>query len=119
MSKRTPQSASGLRDRRHRRIRARVKGTADRPRLAVYRSNAYVYAQIIDDERGVTLVSATNRGAKKKLTLMEAARDIGTSIAKAASEKGISKVVFDRGGFNYGGRIAALADAARNGGLKF
>lgn len=119
MSKLTPKNSFDLRARRHKRIRARVIGSAERPRLAVYRSNKFVYAQIIDDERGVTLAAATNRNTKKKMTLMEAAVQVGTDVAKAATAKGITQVVFDRGGFSYAGRIAALADAARKGGLTF
>ena len=96
-----------------------MQGTATRPRLAVYRSNKYVYAQIIDDDRGVTLVSASALGGKKKMSLKDQAALIGTSIAKDAQGKGITQVVFDRGGFQYAGRIAALANAAREGGLQF
>lgn len=118
MSKLTPKTSAALRTRRHARIRARVSGTAERPRLAVYRSNRFVYAQVIDDEKGVTLASATARG-KKKMSLMEQAKAVGSDIAKAASAKGVKAVVFDRGGFTYAGRIAALANAAREGGLKF
>ncbi|MEK7108983.1 MAG: 50S ribosomal protein L18 [Patescibacteria group bacterium] len=95
--------------RRHKRIRAKVKGTPERPRLAVYKSNKYLEAQVIDDTKGVTLFSAK----------MDDALKLGSEIAKRAKEKGIDKVVFDRGGFRYTGSIAKVADAARKGGLKF
>jgi large subunit ribosomal protein L18 len=97
------------RERRHNRIRAKVRGTSQRPRLCVYRSNRYIEAQVIDDTKGVTLISAK----------MDDPQKLGTDIAKRAQEKGISAVVFDRGGFRYTGRVAALAEAARKGGLKF
>ena len=119
MSKLTPKTKSARRDRRHARVRGRVAGTAERPRLAVFRSNRYVYAQLIDDTKGVTLVAATTLGAKKKMPLLAQATEVGTTIADAAKKKGITKVVFDRGGFQYAGRVAALADAARKGGLEF
>ena len=106
---------------RHKKIRARLSGTAERPRLAVYRSNANISAQVIDDVAGVTLVSASTLeksfegiGSNK-----EAAKKIGEIIAKRANEKGITEVVFDRGGYLYHGRVSALADGAREGGLKF
>lgn len=107
--------------RRHKRIRAKISGTAARPRLDVFRSNANIYAQIIDDEAGVTLLSASTLdkefegyGGNK-----EAAKAVGTMIAKRALERGITEVVFDRGGYVYHGRVQALAEAAREGGLKF
>ena len=115
MSKLTPKTKTALRDRRHGRIRARVSGTPARPRLVVYRSNKFVSAQVIDDTVGKTLASA--RGAKG--SLMTQAKAVGVAIAKVASAKGITKVVFDRGGYEYTGRIKALADAAREGGLQF
>src|SRR3989338_4602896 len=95
--------------RRHTRIRAKVKGTPERPRLAVYKSNRYLEAHVIDDEAGTTLFSAK----------MDDAVALGAEMAKRAKTKGISKVVFDRGGFRYTGAIALLADAARKGGLEF
>jgi large subunit ribosomal protein L18 len=95
--------------RRHNRIRAKVKGTALRPRLAVYRSNRYVEAQVIDDATGKTLLSAK----------MDDAKALGADIAKRAKAAGIEAVVFDRGGFRYTGRVAAVAEAARAGGLQF
>ena len=103
---------------RHRRIRMRVTGTAERPRLSVYRSNASIYAQLIDDTTGLTLASAHDMEAKKG-TKIEHARQVGEEIAAKATKAGIKTVVFDRGGFLYTGRIAALADAAREGGLLF
>ncbi|MCL9971878.1 MAG: 50S ribosomal protein L18 [Candidatus Pacebacteria bacterium] len=118
MSKLTPKSKTAQRERRHRRVRGTVSGTAERPRLAVFRSNKYVYAQLIDDDKGVTIVAASTIGGRN-MSQMEQAKTVGTQIAKAAAEKRITKVVFDRGGFQYGGRIAALADAARAAGLQF
>ena len=105
-------SRSEIRVKKHTRLRNRFAGTAERPRLAVFRSNNHMYAQIIDDTVGNTLVAAsTNEKA--------AATYVGTLIAKRALEKGIEEVVFDRGGFIYQGKIQALADAAREAGLKF
>jgi len=97
------------RQRRHNRIRAKVQGTPERPRLAVYKSNRYLEAQIIDDTKGHTIAAVKMDDAKKA----------GTEIAKAAKAKGVEAVVFDRGGFRYTGAVAILADAAREGGLKF
>ncbi|HWB34339.1 MAG TPA: 50S ribosomal protein L18 [Candidatus Paceibacterota bacterium] len=105
------------RTRRHARIRSRVVGTAARPRLAVYKSNRYLHAQIIDDEAGKTIVSGTTKGMKAKKT--EAAKQLGADLAKGAKAAGITSVVFDRGGFRYAGRVAELAAAARAGGLAF
>lgn len=108
---------------RHRRVRKKVSGTVARPRLAVFKSNAHIYAQIIDDVQGVTLASAsTLSGELSDLKCggnVEAARKVGALIAKKALEKEISQVVFDRGGFIYHGRIKALAESARENGLKF
>lgn len=106
-----------MRDMRHKRLRAKIAGTAARPRLAVFRSNTAIYAQLIDDTVGKTLATADSR--KEKGTGVENAAVVGTAIAKKAIAAGISEVVFDRGGFKYQGAIAALADAARAGGLKF
>ena len=106
------------RTRRHARIRARVMGTAARPRLAVFRSNRYIYAQLIDDENSVTLAAADSR-KEKGATASERAGAVGATLAKAAQVKKIDSVVFDRGGFRYQGVIAALADGAREAGLKF
>lgn len=102
---------------RHRRIRARVAGTATKPRLAVFRSNKAIYAQLIDDENGVTVAAADSR--KEKGTTTENAKVVGEAIAKQATAAHITEAVFDRGGYRYMGAIAALADAARAGGLKF
>jgi len=109
---------------KHRRVRKKVFGTPERPRLAVYKSLKHMHAQIIDDTKGVTLVSASTvekeiREKVKGLRKSEAAKLLGEIIAKRAIEKGIEKVVFDRGGFIYHGRVKALADGAREGGLQF
>lgn len=106
------------RTRRHMRVRARVSGTALRPRLAVFRSNRYVYAQLIDDEARVTLAASDSRKVDGATT-MARADAVGRAIADAAKKKGILKVVFDRGGFQYQGIVAALAEGARAGGLEF
>ncbi len=106
---------------RHARVRGKVFGTAERPRLAVYRSNANISAQIINDETGVTLVSASTLEASFEGigSNKEAAKKIGNLIAARAIEKGINAVVFDRGGYIYHGRVSELAEGAREGGLKF
>ncbi len=107
--------------RRHRRVRKRVRGTPERPRLAVYRSNRYIYAQVIDDTKGHTLASASSQEPELRgstLSVATAAK-VGELIAVRAKEAGISSVVFDRGGYKYHGRIKALADAAREAGLEF
>ena len=106
------------RKRRHARVRAKVSGTAQRPRLSVYRSNKAIYAQLIDDTTGTTLAAASDVTAKKG-TGTERAQTVGAEIAKAALAKKIDTVVFDRGGNLFAGRIKALAEAAREGGLKF
>ena len=113
--------ANKARLKRHKRVRAKISGTAERPRLAVYRSNANISAQIIDDTKGVTLVSAstfgegfTANGGNKA-----AAREIGKMIAQKAIAEGITEVVFDRGGYLYHGRVLELAEGARAAGLKF
>jgi len=100
-------------------IRHRINGTAQKPRLTVFRSNAQIYAQLIDDVQGVTLASASSLGLKDKVTKSEQAAQVGTLVAKAAIEAGISEVVFDRNGYLYHGRVKQLADAAREAGLKF
>jgi len=105
--------------RRHRRVRAKIMGTAERPRLSVSRSSKHILVQLIDDERGVTLASASDLSIKKKAAKAEKAEMVGKEIAKLAKEQRVASVVFDRGGFRYHGRVKALADAARNGGLKF
>lgn len=105
------------------RIRKKIQGTAERPRLSVFRSNKQISVQVIDDEKGVTLASATSRvkeiAEQAKITKTEQARLVGKLAAKNAIEKGITNVVFDRGGYLYHGRVKALAEAAREGGLKF
>jgi large subunit ribosomal protein L18 len=103
---------------RHNRIRAKVVGTAARPRLAVFRSNRFVYAQLINDETGTTLAALDTR-TTKGATLTERSTAVGVALAEKAKAAGISEVVFDRGGFRYQGTIAALADGARSGGLVF
>ena len=100
-------------------IRTRVAGTAERPRLSVFRSNAQIYAQVIDDRKGVTLASASSLSIKDKITKTEKAAQVGKAIAVAAKEAGVEQVVFDRNGYLYHGRVKALADAAREGGLNF
>ncbi len=100
-------------------IRKKVSGTTERPRLTVYRSNSQIYAQIIDDSVGKTLVSASSLGSKDKVTKTEQAAIVGKLIAQKAIEAGIESVVFDRNGYLYHGRVKQLADAAREGGLKF
>ena len=117
-------SRSEIRVKKHTRLRNRFAGTAERPRLAVFRSNNHMYAQIIDDSVGNTLVAASTVEKAVKAELehtndTDAAAYVGTLIAKRALEKGIEEVVFDRGGFIYQGKIQALADAAREAGLKF
>ena len=106
---------------RHVRVRGKVSGTPERPRLNVFRSNANIYAQIIDDVNGVTLVSANTleKGFEGATGNAEAAKKVGLVIAERAKEKGITEVVFDRGGYVYHGRVAALAEGAREGGLQF
>ncbi len=108
------------RQRRHRRVRTRIAGTADRPRLAVYRSLSQIYAQVIDDRSGRTLASASSLDAKdSKTKRADAAKAVGTLIAEKAKAAGIEEVIFDRGGYRYHGRVKALADAARSNGLRF
>jgi len=106
------------RTRRHNRIRAKVLGTSERPRLAVFRSNRFVYAQIIDDTNHVTIAAADSRKAKGK-DARERAAEVGKVLAEAVKDKKIKTVVFDRGGFQYQGVVAALADGARKAGLEF
>ena len=117
-------SRSEVRVNKHRKLRNRFSGTAERPRLAVFRSNNHMYAQIIDDTVGKTLVSASTvqtdvKAELEKTNNVDAAAYLGTVIAKKAIEQGINTVVFDRGGFIYQGKIKALADAAREAGLEF
>ena len=117
-------SRSEIREKKHRRLRHHLNGTATTPRLAVFRSNKHIYAQIIDDEAGKTLVSAGTvekdvAAALKNTDDVEAAKYIGDLVAKRALDAGIKEVVFDRGGYIYQGKVAALADAARAAGLTF
>ena len=109
------------RQKRHLRVRKHIAGTAERPRLNVFRSLSHVYAQVIDDINGVTIVAASSKD--KDFSThggnIEAAKAVGAAVAKRALEKGITEVVFDRGGYIYHGRVAALAEAAREAGLKF
>ena len=117
-------SRAEVRAKKHRRLRNHISGTAERPRLAVFRSNNHMYAQIIDDTVGNTLVAASTlqkdvKAELEKTNNVDAAAFLGTVIAKKALEKGITTVVFDRGGFIYQGKIKALADAAREAGLEF
>lgn len=112
-----PTSNSELRKRRHARVRALIKGTGTRPRLAVFRSNRFVSAQLIDDTVGKTIAAAHGREFKGPQSVQ--AKAVGSAIAKAAKASGITAIVFDRGGYRYGGQVKALADAAREGGLTF
>ena len=112
---------NAMRLHRHIRVRGKISGTPECPRLNVFRSNANIYAQIIDDVNGVTLVSANTleKGFEGTTGNVEAAKKIGLVLAERAKAKGIEQVVFDRGGYVYHGRVAALAEGAREGGLKF
>src|SRR5271165_5091529 len=118
-------SKNEIRERVHIRIRKKLRGTTERPRLAVFRSTAHIYAQVIDDTKGVTLVAASStekgsaEGRKSTGGNVSAAKEIGKRVAERAKESGIVKVVFDRGGYIYHGRVKALADAAREAGLEF
>ena len=117
-------SRTVVRENKHRKLRNRFSGTAERPRLAVFRSNNHMYAQIIDDTVGKTLVSASTldkdvKAELEKTNNVEAATVVGTVVAKKALEKGITTVVYDRGGFGYEGKVKALAEAAREAGLEF
>jgi len=118
----TKADKNDVRKKRHARVRTKLSGTQERPRLNVYRSNQHIYAQVIDDVNGVTLASAST--LDKDLSLngtgnVEAAKQVGLLVAKRATEKGVSVVVFDRGGYLYHGRVKALAEAAREAGLQF
>ncbi len=116
----TQTKRNAIRQRIHDRIRRKLSGTGERPRLNVYRSLNHIYAQVIDDQKGETLVSASTMALKIKTGgNIAAAREIGKAVAEVAVKQGIKKVVFDRGGYLYHGRIKALADAAREAGLEF
>jgi large subunit ribosomal protein L18 len=108
------------RERRHRRVRKKVRGTAERPRLAVFRSNKHVYAQVIDDVRGVTIAAASTKekGFSGATATVDAAKQVGKLVAERAKAAGIETVVLDRGGFKYHGRVAGVTDAAREAGLR-
>lgn len=117
-------SRASIRHRVHTRIRKRVTGTAERPRLAVFRSSKHIYAQVIDDGRGVTLAAASTTESESRKSVgkgsnVKAAKEIGRLIAERAKQQGIDSVVFDRGGYIYHGRVRALAESAREGGLEF
>ncbi|HEX4810493.1 MAG TPA: 50S ribosomal protein L18 [Bryobacteraceae bacterium] len=114
-------SRADIRTRVHKRIRRRVAGSEERPRLAIFRSVNHIYAQVIDDQKGHTLASAgsTEKDLRGKGGNVEGAKVIGQKVAERAKEKGVTKVVFDRGGYLYHGRVKALADAARAAGLEF
>lgn len=109
------------RTRRHSRVRKRIRGTSERPRLAVYRSNRYIYAQVIDDVQGRTLAAASSQESdlRDESLNVDTATKVGTLIANRAKEAGVATVVFDRGGYKFHGKIKALADAAREEGLEF
>lgn len=116
------QQRRNARIRRHRRVRSSVTGVADRPRLAVFRSARHIYVQVIDDSKGLTLASASTRDSgvtQKKGSKSDVAKQVGALVAERAKAAGVSKVAFDRGGYAYHGRVAALADGAREGGLLF
>jgi|SRR5579875_1526276 len=120
----TKEDRNLARQRRHLRVRKRISGTPERPRLNVFRSNKHIYAQLIDDVQGVTLVSASTvekdlRELAESGATVEAARKVGTLVAERALAKGMKAVVFDRGGYLYHGRVQALAEAAREAGLEF
>ena len=114
-------SKDEIRQRIHTRIRRKVRGTTERPRLAIFRSVAHIYAQVIDDAKGVTIVAASSseKGSTATGGNVAAAKEIGKRVAERAKEKGITRIVFDRGGYLYHGRVKALADAAREAGLEF
>jgi large subunit ribosomal protein L18 len=111
-------TAQEKRIRNHRKIRSKVNGTSDRPRLAIFKSNTNIYAQVINDESGTTLVQANSKEIKKG-SVSEKALEVGRTIAERALAKNIKKVVFDRGGYKYVGKVRAIAEGAREGGLNF
>jgi large subunit ribosomal protein L18 len=120
----SPKSREQKRDRRHIRVRRNIAGTAERPRVSVFRSLSQIYAQVIDDTTGRTLVAASSvdqelRAKIGKLKKSEQAKEVGKALAQRAQSKGIKQVVFDRGGYRYHGRVKALAEAAREAGLQF
>ena len=114
---RVPKDRAGLRTRRHIRVRAKVKGTVERPRLVVFRSDKHIYAQLVNDTAQRTIVTVSDQGMSGKKS--EKSVEVGKKIAEKAKAAGISKVVFDRAGYQYHGRVKAVADGAREGGLEF
>lgn len=118
----TKTDKNSIRKKRHQHVRRSVHGTAERPRLNVFRSSKHIYVQLIDDDKQITIAQASTVGKDSKIENggnVEAAKEIGKQIAERALEKGVKKVVFDRGGYLYHGRVKALADAAREAGLEF
>ncbi len=115
------ESRDEIRRRIHKRIRKRISGTEERPRLTIFRSTNHIYAQVIDDREGHTIVAAgsTEKDLRGKGGNLEGAKQVGKTVADRAKQKGITKIVFDRGGYQYHGRVKALADAAREAGLEF
>ncbi|MFO7292696.1 MAG: 50S ribosomal protein L18 [Actinomycetes bacterium] len=112
---------AAARARRHQRIRRKIHGTAERPRLAVFRSNRYIYAQLIDDDKGHTLAAASSleKGLRDKTLTVETAAEVGKLLGERAKQAGVSRAVFDRAGYKFHGRVKALAEAAREAGLEF
>jgi large subunit ribosomal protein L18 len=106
------------RERRHSRVREKIRGSAARPRLAVFRSLTHIYAQLVDDDAGRTLAAASSKEAKDKAKRIDSAKSVGTLLADRAKQKGVTEVVFDRGGYRYHGRVKALADGVREAGVK-
>ncbi len=106
------------RERRHSRVREKIRGSAARPRLAVFRSLTHIYAQLVDDDAGRTLAAASSKEAKDKSKRIDSAKSVGTLLADRAKQKGVTEVVFDRGGYRYHGRVKALADGVREAGVK-
>lgn len=108
-----------MRERRHARVRAKIRGSAERPRLSVFRSNQHLYAQLVDDETGKVVAAVSDLKLKGKMSRVEFAKLVGKAIAKKAQDQGITKAVFDRGGYKYHGQVKALAESMREGGLQF
>jgi len=106
------------RERRHSRVREKIRGSAARPRLAVFRSLTHIYAQLVDDDAGRTLAAASSKESKDKAKRIDSAKSVGTLLADRAKQKGVTEVVFDRGGYRYHGRVKALADGVREAGVK-
>ena len=119
MEKSKTQTKSNRREIRHKRVRSKVFGTAEEPRLSVFRSNKHIFLQLIDDVKGATIASSSDLMIKKKMTKTETAKEVGKGLAKTAKSKKIKKIVFDRGGYKYHGRVKAAAEALRKENLKF